>query len=1698
MLLTDLFARAVDRHADRVAIEIPPGPGRSQRHELTYALLSAMADAIAEGLTPFVQGEAMVLVLLPRTCPWLFAVQIGVLRAGAAFVCVDPVHPDRHLAHLQRDAKPKAIVTDAGGARRCHAFAGPIVTVRDDVLSHLQSVERRAPHARPAWLGGSSLAYAIYTSGTTGTPKGVLIEHGGVVNLISRGVERFAFGPGDRAAQGSSIAYDSSIEESWLPLASGATLVVLDDTTVRSGPDLVTFLREERITVFCPPPTLLRAMAVRSVRSELPDLRLCYVGGEALPQDLADAWGKDVWLENGYGPTECTVTVVRGRVLPGQPVTIGTPVPPHTAWILDAALQPVADGTPGELCIAGPGLARGYLGLPEFTAGRFPVLPGIGRVYRTGDLVVRGGDGAITCLGRIDSQVKVRGHRIELEAVESVLAQCAGVREVACRTQDEGDQSVLVAHIVPQAASTLDVPALVAAVRERLPEPMVPQRFGTLAALPRTIGGKIDRKALPELAAVALPAGAARSWQPADARQERLRTQWAAVLKLPAAAIGGDDDFFALGGNSLRAAVLVSALRRSADDAAVAVRDVYECPTIVQLAARMHANVAATAAEPAPPADTQGTGAATATASTFLFTFVQVVYLLALLFAASGVAWLGGFVLLPWLGASLPVAAMVLLLPWVAAIAFCLYAFTMVWLAVLAKELLIGRYREGRVPAFSGFHVRHWLVVRLVRLVPWALFEGTELKNIVLRALGARVGKRVHVHRGVDVFGGGWDLLEIGDDVTLQREVDLGQCVLDAGHLVLGRVRIGAGATLATRAGTAGNVEIGAGAVVGPLAFVSAGARVPAGEEWNGVPAVRSGVAAGPQSIDVVGRELPPWWYTTLLLTTRVASAPVAALPFALLVALGAAAAGLDSAMLIAWLCGDGPSSRPLWLWICVGTAVAGLPVALLGQALVLRWMPKVPVGTHARWSWMHLRLQVRTEIVEAAGIWLSGTLFWPWWLRLAGMRIGRDCEVSTILDVLPEHISLGSGSFLADGVYLGVPWQHQGRVTVAKAALGERSFVGNHVVIPGGDLLPDDLLLGISTIADAKRMAAGTGWFGQPAFALPQREVVAIDRRLTHEPGRLRYANRVFWEALRVVLPALPVWLALWWFDLVGDATDSMLEGAVRAALATFACAAILAAVVLVTKWLLLGRVRTGQHGLWSCWASRWDFHYVLWQRYGRALLQQLEGTLLLPWFLRAMGMRIGRRCVLGDGFAQVVDPDMISIEDGATVHALFQAHSFEDRVLKIAPVRIGARATVGRSAVVLYGADIGDRAHVMPHSVVMKNELLRADREHAGAPTRECGVARLPGVPAAVLPASAPTGRAVAFEVARGAAVLGMVFMHFVTEPEAEATGPLAAVSAFLLQGFEGMWAALFLLLAGASLVLAAGRHDERAVLRGGFVIRRALALALVGVPFWIWCWPDSVLLPMALTILATSPLLAAGRGAVVAAIAVVVVATPIMHVAWADLLASDLRDDGTHAANHELGLSTLRWFAANGGYPLLPWLAFPLLGALLAMGDTGDASRWRRWFWLALPIPVLAHGMNALALAEPELLGELAPHLQIEWQPTTLPFWLRNGGLAVAVLAAFAFFAARGRLGRWTAPLAAIGRASLTHYLVHIVLVYSVMRLQWPEEDWSFRVGLAAFAGYTLFALAASHLWFRYRRRGPAEALLAWASGPSRPRV
>lgn len=1325
-LLHEFFDAVADRHPDQIAVEVPPGLGRPERVRVSYREMRLLVQTLASRIRSHVRSDCVIAILLPRDSHWLYVAQLAALKTGAAFTCLDASFPDEHIRAVVQDCAASVVLSDHAGLARLDRasihFANALdVRAADDQHSPVDA------HSF-ASLSTHSLAYIIYTSGTTGAPKGVMIEHRSIINLVASDLNEFQLSSIDRVGQGSSAAYDSSIEETWLAFAAGATLVVMDDQTSRLGPDLVPWLQRERISVFCPPPTLLRTTGCMNPSAALPDLRLLYVGGEALTEELANRWCEGRRMVNGYGPTECTVTVVRGDVIAGRPVTIGQPVSGHTAFVLDATLSPVPQGAEGELCIAGPGLARGYRNRPNTTAQKFPIHPTFGRIYRTGDLVRRNADGDFEYLGRIDAQIKLRGYRIELEAIESYLTQCSGVREAACRVQGSQGSEMLVAHIVP---TDLNAPpqfdSLRSALRRTLPAYMVPSRFGIIDALPRTVGAKVDRKALPMLKAeqsettvtsdmcgtssnFKAPVGPVEMW---------IASAFASALRLGTPVSTNADFFNDLGGDSLSAVGVICDLRTREKTASITTRDLYESRTAARLAALILSRPARTG-----QLRPLTTDARQVTPSLILVTMLQSLWLLISLLVFSSIGYLAAFDLLPFMLERFGVVATILLTPALVVLGTLAYAITAVMTTVVVKWIMIGRYRPTVTRVWSWFYLRHWIVEQTARMIPWSLLEGTTAYSVVLRLLGARVGRRVHIHHGVHLQRGGWDLLTIGDDVSLGCDSWLGLVALDGGCLHIAPVSIGDRATLEVRAGVSGHTHVESEAMLTALSWLPTGQTIPAGERWNGVPAMPAGMSPGAPLL-VTGRAhrgiLLPGVHGAVLLASLILRSSISIMVTLIAVALFAWSMGVEYATAEEWF------TFPTWsnelLLPMIVLPILWMPVILAIQAIEVRAMGRVKLGVLDRWSLAYVRVWHKTHGVNSASRWLSGTLFWPIWLRIAGMRVGPRSEISTIIDVVPECVNIGPECFFADGIYLGGPVVHRGTVTIGFTTISRGTFLGNHVVIPAGTTLPDSSFLGVCTVANVAYLNPGTSWFGHPAMELPRREVVVADRRLTHEPSFIRKVSRVFWESLRFALPTIPLLVALGWFVLMqrfsADASWMWMAFLIAPAL-TLAALIAECLFVLGLKWMLLGRVRAGQHPLWSCWCSRWDFLYVAWQFYAIGPLALLQGTLLLNMFLRATGAKIGRRVVLGPGFSQLVDPDMLNIADGATVNANFQAHSFEDRVLKLAPVLVRRNATIGENSVVFYGADIGEETWVAPNGVVMKNEMLPAKLEFAGCPVQ------------------------------------------------------------------------------------------------------------------------------------------------------------------------------------------------------------------------------------------------------------------------------------------------------------------------------------------------------------------------------------------
>jgi amino acid adenylation domain-containing protein len=549
---------------------------------LTYRELDEAANRLARRLRRLGVGpEVVVGVALHRSLEMVVALY-AVLKAGGAYLPLDLAYPDERIALLAADAGAPVVLTLEEHRGRFAAVPDCVVIALD---SEREEIAAEASGALPGEIDGASLAYVIFTSGSTGAPKGVMNTHAGIANRLLWMQEAYTLGAGDRVLQKTPFTFDVSVWEFFWPLLTGARLVVAEPEGHRDPRYLLRTLVAEEITTLHFVPSMLQVFLEEPGVAAAVSVRQVMASGEALPAPLAERFFASLSgarLHNLYGPTEAAVDVSAWACAPGEsPVPIGRPIANIDLRLLDRSFRPVPVGAPGELCIGGVGLARGYRNRPALTAEKFVPHPeGSGpgeRLYRTGDLARWRPDGRIEYLGRLDHQVKIRGQRIEPGEIEAVLAQDPAVREcvVLAREDRPGDHR-LVAYVVPRSAA-LAVDELRAALRRRLPEPMIPAAFVVLAALPLTANGKLDRRALPAPDATARGPMVA----PRTAAEAVIAGIWRDVLGLPA--VGVEDNFFDRGGHSLLATRVTSRLR-TAFGVEIPVRALFETPTIAQLA----------------------------------------------------------------------------------------------------------------------------------------------------------------------------------------------------------------------------------------------------------------------------------------------------------------------------------------------------------------------------------------------------------------------------------------------------------------------------------------------------------------------------------------------------------------------------------------------------------------------------------------------------------------------------------------------------------------------------------------------------------------------------------------------------------------------------------------------------------------------------------------------------------------------------------------------------------------------------------------------------------------------------------------------------------------------------------------------------------------------------------------------------------
>jgi non-ribosomal peptide synthetase-like protein len=1282
--LHHFFEQSADRTPDQVAL-VCGG------EHLTYAELDRRANRLAHHLIASGVGPGSRVGLLVERSVEAYAALLAVLKCGAAFVPLDCSFPADRVAFIAEDAGFTVLLTTAKGGSATAEVCCPVI----DLAAQRPDTPATRPGVRAV---DDTLCYIIYTSGTTGRPKGVAISHRNAVCYLEACGPVYGVTSGDRVYQGITFAFDFAVEEVWIAFAAGATLVAGPNDHRRIGGGLNDFLIEQQVTVLGCVPTLLATL-----ERDVPTLRTLLVGGEACPADLVRRWCRPgLRMLNTYGPTETTVTATWGEMASGRPVTIGRPLPTYTVHLLDEELKPVPEGSAGEICIGGPCVAVGYVNRPDLTAEKFiddpfSDTPGA-RLYRSGDLGRFTKGGEIEFLGRMDSQVKVRGFRIELGEIEAVLREGPAVASALVGLiETDGGGKELAAYLTlrePSADEGLRT-RLHATLRHRLPPYMVPAYVEVLDAIPTLPSGKADRARLPAPTSPRLVARNGDAALPETPLEHAISASWGKAFGHPVPSV--EDDFFLdLGGHSLLAASAISELRRDPALHCLGIGDLYTHPTVRGLArhAEEHSARPPVPAVP-PPARRHGTarvwacGVAQAVLAYLAFAVLSVPAALALLAERSSPAALAG----------------------AAAAALAVTMSLGLALPVAAKWLLVGRFRPGRYPLWGWYYCRWWLVRRLQGLAPVNYLAGSPLFALYLRLLGARVGRGCHLGSAALHLP---DLLDIGDGASIGYGAVLEPFYVEGGWLIQAPVRIGAEAFVGANSVVLAGARIGADACLAEQSLLARDQAIPDGETWAGSPSAR--VAPDAKLAEVVVRTAPDRWSAP-----QLASFVLGVFFFE----------GLPALLLLPGLVILYAASLAGWCWPLL-TPAAGLAYVLTTCAVVAAGkrlvMPSIRPGLMPLRSWFGLRKWLSDKFMVtslAATNSLYATLYALPWLRLLGARVGPRAEVSTVSNIDPDLLVLGPESFVADSAAVGAARYHGGQVALGVTELGRRCFVGNASLVPADARLAPGSLLGVLSVPPAGPVEADTSWLGSPAIFLPRRQVSErFDEGVTYRPSPRLVACRLAIEFFRVTLPPTLMYALV---VLCGAAEDGLATalpaGAVVALLPAtyFGGALLVTGVVAALKWLVVGRYRPRVVPLWSHFVWRTELITALYESVAVPwLLRWCTGTPWLPALLRLFGARFGRRVYLET--TSLTEFDLVRVGDDVAVGGLtlLQTHLFEDRVMKMSAVALGAGCTVGTRSVVLYDAEVGAGAELDALSLVMKGETLPPATRWRGIPAR------------------------------------------------------------------------------------------------------------------------------------------------------------------------------------------------------------------------------------------------------------------------------------------------------------------------------------------------------------------------------------------
>lgn len=1290
--LADLFRQTAKAYPSKTALIFG-------EQSITYGELDRWSDAMADrlfqnGIRP---GDPIGL-WWPRGIELHVAV-LGIVKAGASYVPLDYEMPEERVVTVFEEVGAKGYIAESKVGVNAPQFSVVPKPGNEHIYIH--------PGAAP-----DNWAYVLYTSGSTGKPKGIPITHRQICHLVRAENAILGVNHNDKVYQGFSISFDMWCEEAWVSYFAGATLWIADAATTKAIDELDQVLRQHRITVFHAVPSVLAVM-----EADVPTIRIVNAGGEACTTQVVDHWAvPSRAFYNSYGPTETTVTATFATLQPGDPITIGKPLPNYNMAVVDEQLNLLPAGERGELVITGPGVCKGYINLPDLTSKKFvpksdslSMLPG-DTVYRTGDAAVINADGSIDFQGRFDDQIKLRGYRIELGEIEARLSGLPYISAAAVAVRKDGNgQDHLAGYVVCDDPVRMNQQTIREELAKVLPPYMVPAVIMNMPEMPRLPSGKIDRKALPVPAL--LTQNAISVTEDIIDIDAPLADRVCVGLRkfFPNREINTSMDFFTdLGGHSLLAAAVVSRLRKDANIPQASLKDLYLHRPLSKVAEYWES-------KPAPEVKSKRVFNVVPAKRYYLCWIAQTFSLLLMygLFAVQ--------IFFPYLGYYY-IAEETHNLPYAIGTALSMYCFIPPLFAASSvgmKWLVIGKMKEGDYPLWGSYYFRWWFVKTMQRLLPSQFLNGTPLYASYLRRMGVKVAKDAQLG---SLTIGAEDLVTIGSDVSISSQAVLNNAWVEDGMLKLRRIHLGAHAYIGSSAVIGGNTVIEDWGELKDLSYLQEGQKIKEGEVWQGSPATlkeTKSIDELPQPLHVSEgtRRKYSFIFTLCLLL----------FPFVIIIPL------LPTVIILNNLDNSTPDYDFSYLPVTPSLTLSYILIFSLVTIVLTRLLQRgIKPGKYPIYSMFYVRKWFADQLMSLSLIVLHpvyATVYVSIWFRALGAKVGRNTEISTASSVTHPLLSIGKGAFVADAVTLGESDIRGQQLILERTVIGDNSFVGNSALIPQGYKLPGRMLIGVlSTPPEKEQLANETArdWFGSPAIALPRRqESRTFPAHLTSRPNPGRIIARSVVEFLRILLPESAILVCSILFIAYGhDLLVSKPWWKIALELPfyyLFFMGLPAFFVTTIVKWITVGKYKSQQKPMWTSKVWRSEAITSTYEALSVPfLLDFTRGTPWLPILLRLLGVKAGKRVWMNT--TDITEHDMVSIGDDSALNEDCgpQTHLFEDRVMKVGPVKIGKRCSIGARTIILYDSEIGDNVNVDALSLVMKGENLQSDSAWGGSPIK------------------------------------------------------------------------------------------------------------------------------------------------------------------------------------------------------------------------------------------------------------------------------------------------------------------------------------------------------------------------------------------